>query len=93
MEVVLLDYVKLKLNWIMVSDKLTCTLHNNIAKFNKTWDPWINYMSHADWDFSQLLWFALSLLFFLTFIFFSFVPPNLLLIDINAHIRLVIYMG
>lgn len=34
-----MDYVKHKLNWIMINGNLTCTLHNNIAKYLKTWGP------------------------------------------------------
>lgn len=40
-----LDYVKNKLNWIMVNDRLTCVLRNSTKKFDATWEPWICYLS------------------------------------------------
>lgn len=43
--VIMFDYVKQKLNWIANNDKLSCTLYDNQTKFDKTWQPWIQYLS------------------------------------------------
>lgn len=55
--VVPFDYVKHKLHWIMVNDKLTCTLHNNIKKsekFDRTWDP-CQSLNLFLWSFSLFI--------------------------------------
>lgn len=40
---VCIEFVNQKLNWIMVSNKLTSFLHNSQKKSDKTLDLWIHY--------------------------------------------------
>lgn len=82
--VILLDYVKRKLNWIMSSDKLTHTLHNNAKKFDKIWDPWIRSIS-----FRLLMGYGLTPFSSFLFIFYFF--PSSFYSDFPSSFFVVYY--
>lgn len=39
--------LKAKLSWIMINERLTAILKDKMTGFNKTWDPWIEYLTNT----------------------------------------------